>query len=100
MKIVYAPQALRDIDEILAYLFERSPRGAHSVSLAIEHEIQRCGLNPHLALETDEPNLYRRPLVEYRYTIFYRVNAETQHVEIARVLHGARVKNLRQLPED
>lgn len=93
MKIVYALRALRDIDEILAYLFERSLRGAHSVSLAIEHAIQRCGLNPYLALETDEPNVYRRPLAEYRYTIFYRVNAESQQVEIARILHGASVKS-------
>jgi hypothetical protein len=35
MKIVCAPRALRDIDGILAYIHERSPRGAYSVSLAI-----------------------------------------------------------------
>jgi plasmid stabilization system protein ParE len=40
MKIVYASRALRDIDEILAYIRKRSPRGAHSVSVAIEHAIQ------------------------------------------------------------
>ena len=46
MKIVYAPRALRDIDEILAYIHQRSPRGAHSVSLAIEYTIHMCALNP------------------------------------------------------
>ena len=76
MKIVYAPRPLRDIDEILAYIHKRSPRGAHSVSLAIEYAIQMCALNPHAAGKTDEPNLYRRPLGRYRYTIFYRTVAD------------------------
>jgi hypothetical protein len=34
-----------DIDEILAYIQQRSPRGAHSVSLAIEYTIHMCALN-------------------------------------------------------
>ncbi len=39
MRVVYAPRALHDIDEILSYIAKRSPRGARSVSLAIEHTI-------------------------------------------------------------
>jgi plasmid stabilization system protein ParE len=46
MRIVYAPRALRDIDEILSYIHKRSPRGAHAVSLAIEYTIELCALNP------------------------------------------------------
>jgi plasmid stabilization system protein ParE len=34
MRIVYAPRALRDIDEILAYIQERSPHGARVKNLA------------------------------------------------------------------
>jgi toxin ParE1/3/4 len=98
MKIVYAPRALRDIDEILAYIQQRSPRGAHSVSLAIEYTIHMCALNPRATGRTDEPNVYRRPLGKYRYTIFYRVLASEEGIEVARVIHGARVKNLRTLP--
>jgi plasmid stabilization system protein ParE len=70
MRIVYAPRALRDIDEILAYIHERSPRGARNVSLAIEHTIRVCALNPDAAAKTDEPNLFRRSRSKYRYTIF------------------------------
>jgi hypothetical protein len=43
---------LRDIDNILAYIHKRSPRGAHSVSLAIEHTIHLCALNP---VQSDGP---------------------------------------------
>jgi plasmid stabilization system protein ParE len=100
MKVVYAPRALRDIDEILAYIHKRSPRGAHNVSVAIEHTVHMCALNPRIGAKTDEPDLYRRPLSKYRYTIFYRTLAGAEGIEIARVVHSARVKNLRKLPED
>jgi plasmid stabilization system protein ParE len=100
MKIVYAPRALRDIDDILNYIHGRSPRGAHAVSLAIQYTIQMCAFNPHAAGKTDEPNVYRRPMGKYRYTIFYRVLARDEGIEIARVIHSARVKNLRKIPDD
>ena len=54
MRIIYAPRALRDIDEILAYIQKRSPRGAHRVSLAIERAIQLCALTPRATAQTDE----------------------------------------------
>lgn len=100
MKIVYAPRALSDIDEILAYIQARSPRGAHRVSLAIEYAIEMCALSPHAAGKTNEPNVYRRPLGRYRYTIFYRTLADGEGIEIARVVHSARVRNLQNMPAD
>lgn len=100
MKVVYASRALRDIDDILTYIRERSPGGARSVSLAIEHAVQTCASNPNAAGQTDEPGVYRRPLGRYRYTIFYRILAEGEGIEVARVIHGARVRDLRKMPND
>jgi plasmid stabilization system protein ParE len=100
MKVVYAPRALRDIDEILAYIHKRSPLGAHNVSVAIENTVHLCALNPRTGAKTNEPNVYRRPLAKYRYTIFYRTLPSSDGIEIARVIHSARVKNLGKLPED
>ena len=98
MNVAYAPRALRDIDAILAYIQKRSPSGARNVSLAIEYTIHTCALNPRTGTKTDEPNVYRRPLGKYRYTIFYRILPDG--IEVARVVHGARVKNLAKLPDD
>jgi plasmid stabilization system protein ParE len=100
MKVVYASRALRDIDDILGYIKTRSPRRARSVSLAIEHAIRMCALSPYASAKTDEPGVYRRPLGRYRYTIFYRVLAGGEGIEVARVVHGARVRNLRRMPND
>lgn len=99
MKLVYAPRALRDIDEILTYMHERSPQGAHNVSFAIEHTAHVCAESPRGGAATDEPNVYRWPLSKYRYTIFYRHKLNSDEVEIVRVVSGARVRNLRRVPE-
>jgi plasmid stabilization system protein ParE len=46
MKVVYAPRALRDINDILTYINERNPRGARNVSVAIEYAVNMCALSP------------------------------------------------------
>src|ERR1017187_3556098 len=100
MTIVYSPRSLRDIDGIRASIQNPSPRGAHKVSLAIEYTIQLCALNPRAASKTDEPNVYRRALGRYRYTIFYRALANDTGIEIARVIYSGLVKDLRKVPDD
>ena len=100
MKVVYAPRALRDIDGILAYIHKQSPAGAHSVSLAIEYTIHASALNPRTGSRTNVSGLYRRPLGKYRYTVFYRALPSDEGIEVVRVVHGARVKNLDRMPED
>ena len=100
MKVVYAPRALRDIDGILTYIQKRSATGANSVSLAIEYTIHASALNPHTGSRTNVPNLYRRPLGKYRYTVFYRTLPAGDGIEVVRVVHGARVKDLDVLPEE
>jgi plasmid stabilization system protein ParE len=99
MKIAYAPRALRDVEEILAYTHNRSPRGAHNVSIAIEHAIRMCALHPNAAAQTDEANVRRRPLGKYRYTIFFRALAGHEGIEVIRVVRSARVRSLGKVPE-
>jgi plasmid stabilization system protein ParE len=99
MTVVYAPRTRRDIEELLTYIQERNPRAARSVSLAIEYAVQMCARNPYAASKTDEPNVYRRPLGKYGYAIFYRIRPDDAGIEIARVLHGARIRDLKKLPD-
>src|SRR5262249_28604174 len=73
--IVYAPRALRDIDDILDWTAHQSPKGAHSLSIAIEHAIGVCEHSPRAGARTDEPNVYRWQISKYRITIFYRTLA-------------------------
>ena len=98
MRVAFAPRALQDIDEILTYIYARSLVGARNVSLAIEHTIALCGLNPFAGLRTDRSNVFRAPLSRYHYAIFYPVDEARDRVEIVRVVHGARLKQLGKSP--
>ncbi len=100
MTVRYAPRALRDIDGILAYIHERSPAGARTVSLAIESTIAACVRYPGIGSPTDEADVYRRPLRKYRYTIFYRRLPDGEGIEVARVVHSARIRDLRHIPDE
>lgn len=100
MKRVYAPRALRDVDEILTYVQARSLKGAATLSVAIEKAADSCALNPFLGIATDTTGTFRYPLTRYDYTIFYRVRADLDEVEIVRVIHAARIKDLGRLPDD
>jgi plasmid stabilization system protein ParE len=60
--IVYAPRALRDIEEILDWTAQKSPKGAHSLSIAIGRAIGVCEAFPRAGARTDEPAVYRWPI--------------------------------------
>ena len=98
MSVRFSPRALADLESIRAYLMPRSPQGAERVRRAIADAIDRCETDPRIESKTDEPDLFRRPLRKYRYTIFYRILLAREGIEIARIIRGARVKKLGTLP--
>ena len=100
MTVRLSPRALADLEAIRNYLVPISPQGAERVRKAIATTIDYCARNPRGGTMTDEPGVFRRPLRKYRYTIFYRVLPAGDGIEVARVIHGARVKNLGKMPED
>ena len=100
MTAIYSRQALRDVASILDYVHERNPSGALNVSLAIEYAVGLCARHPRAGSLTDEPQVLRRPLTKYRYTIFYKLTTGGSAIEIVRIVHASRIKNLRKLPDD
>jgi plasmid stabilization system protein ParE len=99
MTVRFSPRALADLEAIQNYLLPLNPRGAERVRQAIVATIDHIAAFPRSSVETDEPGLLRRPLVRYRYTIYYRLASTGHDVEIVRVLYSGRVKNLRRLPD-
>ena len=100
MRLVYAPRALRDIDEILSHIQQTSVQGARSASIAIEHTAEVCAAHSRGGAPTYEPHVYRWPLSAYRYPIFYRFDPARDVVEIVRVVHAARVRDLGRVPDE
>lgn len=88
MKVRLDPRAVGDLDEIRAYLVERSPSGAERVRQHIAQTLERLGDFPFLGRETDEPDVRVLPLTRYPYLIFYAVLNDT--VAVLHIRHGAR----------
>ena len=99
MKVVYAVRAQHDIVGIYDAIAPHNRAAAQRVENLIRTKCDALADFPFASEATDEPNVRRLPLVRYPYTIFYRVDAAHDLVEIARVIHSARIKNLRRLPD-
>ena len=100
MSVKFSPRALADLEAIREYLLPRSPQGAERVRIAIAEAIDRCALDPSIGIKTEEPDVLRRPLRKYRYTVFYRSAPSGDGIEIIRIVHSARVKHLGRVPDD
>jgi toxin ParE1/3/4 len=98
MKVVYGECARRDIASIFDTIAAKNAPAARRVEALIRVKCERLTDFPFTGAATDTPNVFRLPLVRYPYAIFYRVDPNRDIVEIARVIHGARSKNLRRMP--
>lgn len=99
MKVVYAERARRDIGDIYDTIAAHNPTAAQRVEHAIRNACEDLADFPGAAPATDEPNVRRLPLVRYPYTIFYRVDLNRKLIEIARVVHSARITDLGSVPQ-
>lgn len=99
MRVVYAERAVHDIDEIYGAIAERSTAAAQRVEEFIRTTCIGLADFPFASAATDEPSARRVPRVRFPSTIFFRIDQQRDLVEIARVLHSARVKTLRSLPD-
>jgi toxin ParE1/3/4 len=88
MIVRYRQQALIDLDQISAYLSERSPIGAINVLAAINAAIRDIAQNPFSARQTSDPTVRIKIVRRYLYKIFYSVSDDA--IEILHVRHGAR----------
>ena len=88
MNLRYTPKALAELAEILAYITERSPRGAPKVQARIQAITALLVQYPHCGQLTSESGLRRIVTPPYPYLIFYEVTSE--EVVIIGIRHAAR----------
>ena len=90
-KIIFAPQAIADLAEIVSYIAKDNPEAAERVGLAL---IERVTILENFPL-IGAPYPKRagvRKLVSNPFLIFYRVHPEEGRVDILRYWHGAQEK--------
>jgi toxin ParE1/3/4 len=76
MNVVYAPRALRDLQNIDAYLSERNTAGAVNALTAIKSSIDTLSFFPQIGRLVDDAGHRRVPVLRYPYVVFYRIAAD------------------------
>jgi plasmid stabilization system protein ParE len=94
----FTEQATVDIEMIVRQASATDEKYGELLSKALERTIERCDENPLANPRTRSPHVRRCPLKKYRYTIFYRIFPGEKDIEVMRVRHSARVRNLRRVP--
>jgi addiction module RelE/StbE family toxin len=88
-EIVFAPQALEDLAEIVRYIANDDPEVAERIGHALISRVLILKDFPELGpLYPKTPSI--RTLVNRPYIIFYRVRADQQKIDILRYWHATR----------
>jgi plasmid stabilization system protein ParE len=88
VKIRYTLPALADLNAILDYISESSPRGARRVHQRIQRLTGLLLIHPRMGAPTDDPTIRRLSTPPYPFLIFYEI-AEDEIV-IHAIRHAAR----------
>jgi toxin ParE1/3/4 len=88
-RLIWAPAAIQDVEDISAYVERDSPRYAKIVVDTIFKAAERVEMFPNIGRvvpEREDPAI--REVLAYQYRIIYRLDDES--VNIIAVVHGAR----------
>lgn len=88
MRLRYTLLALADLEFVLDYIAQHSPRGARRVQSRIQTIIDVLSQHSHIGTRTDDPTIRRMTVLPYPYLIFYEATEE--EIIIHAVRHAAR----------
>jgi plasmid stabilization system protein ParE len=90
-KLIWAPSARLDLKELASYIAESRPEVSARFVKSVFNTIERLSAFPEsgrIVPEFNDPNI--REVIRKPCRIVYRIKAERQIIEIARVWHAAR----------
>ncbi len=88
MRVRYTETALREVDEIFAYIANHSVVAAAAVVERVDELVGQLSEFPYMAQETDIAGVRKFPLGRFPYVVYYTV--EQNEVVILHIRHGAR----------
>jgi toxin ParE1/3/4 len=97
MFVRYTPTALRQLDEICAYIAKDNPSAAIKVRSRIEYVASHFGGNPEMGRAILKGRMRWFAVVPYPYLIYYRIRDGEVH--ILRIRHSARRRPAFHEPE-
>ncbi len=90
-KVIIAPSAARDLENIVAFIARDNPDAAERLGLRLIARAETLALFPFMGRIIPEfRNPALREIIHRSYRVMYRVNAKAEALEIIRFWHGAR----------
>jgi len=90
-KIVFSPEAIKNLREITARIAQDSPERAESFGNELIDCVEVLRRFPEIGSVYSQKPL-RRKLVSFPYLIVYRIESKASVVEIITFLHGSRLR--------
>jgi toxin ParE1/3/4 len=90
VSVRYTRDALRDLDQISAYIARQNVKAAADLLAAVETVVARLERFPHSAPESEIAGVRGTPVLRFPYIIFYTV--EDHGITIHYVRHAARLR--------
>ena len=98
MNVRYRARALQDVQGIHEWRARQSADVAEKIEAAIFAAAEWLGEHPKFGTRTDEDDVRRWPMTDFRYTIFYVMDRDAEAIDVLRVMDGRRVRNLKRVP--
>jgi toxin ParE1/3/4 len=96
MKVRYSRRALRQLDEIFAYVATENPRAAASIVARVEMLVHLIRRHPTIGRPTSLEDVRVFRAAPYPYLIFYRVEPASRTITILRVRHTSRAQDWKE----
>ncbi len=87
-QLIRAPQAILDLNEVIAYLDRHSESAALALADGVDRKCEQLRTVPFQGRARDDLSPGLRSVLVGDYRLFYRVSDAA--VEFARILHGSR----------
>lgn len=98
MNVTYRAKALDDVDAIYQWRVRQSTDVAEKAEAAIFAAADWLGEHPKFGSKTDEPNVRRWPMTDFRYTMFYVIDRNAKAIDVLRIMDARRVRDLKRVP--
>ena len=98
MSVRFRARALEDVGAIHDWRARQSVELAEKIESAIFAAADWLGDHKKLGTKTDEMDVRRWPMTDFRYTIFYSIDWEGDAIDVLRIMPGKQVRALKRVP--
>jgi hypothetical protein len=100
MKARLTPAAFDDLQGAYQRGAQYSESFAERLERSLFEQLDLFELFAELGAPTEEEDVRRWPMGDFRYTIFYRINWQAERLDVLRIIDSSLLRNPKRVPRD